>query len=178
MEDYEPLSSSEAPLAPALDSVQGLSIPVAGPEAPFRPTSGMPAVGAAACAGPVGWLRVACIGVCAVSARRARPRRGLHCRVSVGRIGSGWSPGRRKRGGWAYACRARVVGIGVRTAAARAECGMWAAWARVEGATLQGFEDRGTTLSLSLSLSLPLTTWHPSLMPLDRTQNAASARGC
>ena len=65
MEDYEALSSSEAPRAPALDSVQGLSIPVAGPEALFRPTSGMPAAGAAACAG----LRVACIGVCAVSAR-------------------------------------------------------------------------------------------------------------
>ena len=42
MEDDEPLSSSEAPRAPALDSVQGLSIPVAGPETPFRPTSGMP----------------------------------------------------------------------------------------------------------------------------------------
>ena len=69
MEEDEPLSSSEAPRAPALDSVQGLSIPVAGPEAPFRPTSGMPAAGAAACAGPVGRLRVACIGVCAVSAR-------------------------------------------------------------------------------------------------------------
>jgi hypothetical protein len=41
MEDDEPLSSSEAPRAPALDSVQGLSIPVPGPEAPFRPTSGM-----------------------------------------------------------------------------------------------------------------------------------------
>ena len=68
--------------------------------------------------------------------------------------GSGWAPGRRKRGGWAYACRALVVGIGVRTAAARAECGMRAAWARVEGATLQGFEDRGTTLALSRSLSL------------------------
>ena len=88
---------------------------------------------------------------------RARPRRGLHCRVSVGRGGSGWAPGRRKRGGWAYACRARVVGIGVRTAAARAECGMRAAWARVEGATLQGFEDRGTTLALSRSLSLSLS---------------------
>ena len=81
---------------------------------------------------------------------RARPRRGLHCRVSVGRGGSGWAPVRRKRGGWAYACLARVV----RTAAARAECGMRAAWARVEGATLQGFEDRGTTLALSRSLSL------------------------
>ena len=42
MEDDEPLSSSEAPRAPALDSVQGLSIPAAGPETPFRPTSGMP----------------------------------------------------------------------------------------------------------------------------------------
>ena len=83
---------------------------------------------------------------------RARPRRGLHCRVSVGRGGSGWAPVRRKLGGWAYACLARVV----RTAAARAECGMRAAWARVEGATLQGFEDRGTTLALSRSLSLSL----------------------
>jgi hypothetical protein len=42
MEDDEPLSSSEAPRAPALDSVQGLSIPVAGPETPFRPTSCIP----------------------------------------------------------------------------------------------------------------------------------------
>ena len=41
MEEDEPLSSSEAPRAPALDSVQGLSIPVPGPETPFRPTSGM-----------------------------------------------------------------------------------------------------------------------------------------
>ncbi len=54
------------------------------------------------------------------------------------------------------ACRARVVGIGVRTAAARAECDMRAAWARVEGVTLQRFEDRGTTISLSRSLSLSL----------------------
>ena len=42
MEDDEPLPSSEAPRAPALDSVQSLSIPAAGPETPFRPTSGMP----------------------------------------------------------------------------------------------------------------------------------------
>jgi len=42
MEDDEPLSSSEAQRAPTLDSMQGLSIPVAGPETPFRPTSGMP----------------------------------------------------------------------------------------------------------------------------------------
>ena len=42
MEDDEPLPSSETQRAPALDSVQGLSIPVAGPETPFRPTSGMP----------------------------------------------------------------------------------------------------------------------------------------
>jgi hypothetical protein len=34
-----------------------------------------------------------------------------------------------------------VVGIGVRAAATRAECDMRAAWARVEGVTLQGFED-------------------------------------
>jgi len=30
MEEDEPLSSSEAPLAPALDTEEGLSIPVAG----------------------------------------------------------------------------------------------------------------------------------------------------
>ena len=42
MEEDEPLSSSEAPRAPALDTEEGLSIPVAGPETPFRPTSGMP----------------------------------------------------------------------------------------------------------------------------------------
>ena len=42
MEEDEPLSSSEAPRAPALDAEEGLSIPVAGPETPFRPTSGMP----------------------------------------------------------------------------------------------------------------------------------------
>ncbi len=45
MEDNELLSSSEAVRAPALDSVQGLSIPVAGPATPFRPTSGMPVPG-------------------------------------------------------------------------------------------------------------------------------------
>ena len=42
MEEDEPLSSSEAPRAPTLDTEEGLSIPVAGPETPFRPTSGMP----------------------------------------------------------------------------------------------------------------------------------------
>ena len=42
MEEDEPLSSSEAPRAPALDTEEGLSIPVVGPETPFRPTSGMP----------------------------------------------------------------------------------------------------------------------------------------
>ena len=42
MEVDEPLSSSEAQRAPALDTEEGLSIPVAGPETPFRPTSGMP----------------------------------------------------------------------------------------------------------------------------------------
>ena len=42
MEDDEPLSSSETPRSPALDSVQVLSIPVEGPETPFRPTSGIP----------------------------------------------------------------------------------------------------------------------------------------
>ena len=42
MEEDETLSSSEAPRAPALAPEEGLSTPVAGPETPFRPTSGMP----------------------------------------------------------------------------------------------------------------------------------------
>ena len=42
MEEDEPLSSSEARRAPVLDTEEGLSTPVAGPETPFRPTSGMP----------------------------------------------------------------------------------------------------------------------------------------
>jgi hypothetical protein len=42
MEEDEPLSSLEAPRAPALDTEEGLSTPVAGQETPFRPTSGMP----------------------------------------------------------------------------------------------------------------------------------------
>ena len=41
MEEDEPLSSSEAPPAPALDTEEGLSTPVAGPETPF---TRMPAV--------------------------------------------------------------------------------------------------------------------------------------
>ena len=42
MEVDEPLSSSEAPRAPPLDTEEGLSIPVASPETPFTPTSSMP----------------------------------------------------------------------------------------------------------------------------------------
>ena len=42
IEEGEPLSSSEAPRATVLDTEEGLSTPVAGPETPFRPTSGMP----------------------------------------------------------------------------------------------------------------------------------------
>ena len=42
MEEDESLSSSEAPMDPALDTEEGLSIPVADPETPFRPTSGIP----------------------------------------------------------------------------------------------------------------------------------------
>ena len=38
MEEDEPLSSA----VPALDTEEGLSTPVAGPETPFRPTSCMP----------------------------------------------------------------------------------------------------------------------------------------
>ena len=49
MEEDEPLSSSEAPRAPALDTEEGLSIPVVGPETPFRPTSGMPGLTPMSC---------------------------------------------------------------------------------------------------------------------------------
>ena len=42
MEEDGPLSSSEAQRAPALAPEEGLSTPVAGPETPLRPTSGMP----------------------------------------------------------------------------------------------------------------------------------------
>ena len=43
MEEDEPLSSAEAPRAPALDTEEGdLLTPVEGPETPLRPTSGMP----------------------------------------------------------------------------------------------------------------------------------------
>ena len=42
MDIDEPVSSSEALPSPALATEEGLSTPVAGPEAPFRPTSGMP----------------------------------------------------------------------------------------------------------------------------------------
>ena len=54
---------------------------------------------------------------------------------------------------WAYACRARVVGIGC--AMLLRMCDMRAAWARVEGAMLQGFS-RSLSLSLALSLSRSL----------------------
>ena len=62
MEEDEPLSSSEAPRAPALDSVQGLSIPVAGPETPFRPTSGMPGLTPTGehVTGGYGWRALGC----------------------------------------------------------------------------------------------------------------------
>ena len=49
MEEDEPLSSSEAPRAPVLDTEEGLSTPVAGPETPFRPTSGMPGLTPMSC---------------------------------------------------------------------------------------------------------------------------------
>ena len=42
MKENEPVSLSEAPQVPALVTEEGLSTPVAGPETPFRPTSGMP----------------------------------------------------------------------------------------------------------------------------------------
>ena len=63
------------------------------------------AAGAAACAGPgravAGGMRWGVRGAYAGGVG-ARPRRGLHCRVSEGRGGSGY-PGRRKQGRWAYA---------------------------------------------------------------------------
>ena len=61
--------------------------------------------GAATCAGPgravAGGVRWDVRGACAGEVG-ARPRRGLRCRVSEGRGGSGY-PGRRKQGRWAYA---------------------------------------------------------------------------
>ncbi len=58
-------------------------------------------------------------------------RERIGVRDGPGAAAAGGRPGRRQRGEWAYDCRARVVGIGVRAAAARAECDMRAAWARV-----------------------------------------------
>ena len=52
MEEDEPLTSSEARGAPALAPEEGLSTPVAGPETPFRPTSGMPGLTPT---GPILW---------------------------------------------------------------------------------------------------------------------------
>ena len=43
MEEDEPVSSSKAPMAPALDKEEGLWTPVAGPRKPSdQPTYGMP----------------------------------------------------------------------------------------------------------------------------------------
>ncbi len=68
------------------------------------------AAGAPACAGPgravAGGVRWGVRGACAGGVG-ARPRRGLRCRVSEGHGGSGY-PGRRK-GRWAYACRALTM---------------------------------------------------------------------
>jgi hypothetical protein len=54
------------------------------------------AAGAAACAGPgravTGGVHWGVRSVCAGGVR-ARPRRGLHCRVSAGRGGRGWASG-------------------------------------------------------------------------------------
>jgi hypothetical protein len=69
------------------------------------------AAGAAAYAGPgravAGGVRWGVRGACADGVG-ARPRRGLRCRVSEGRGGSGY-PGRRTQGRWAYACRALTM---------------------------------------------------------------------
>ena len=69
------------------------------------------AAGVATCAGPgravAGGVRWGVRGACAGGVE-ARPRRGLRCRVSEGRVGSGY-PRRRKQGRWAYACRALTM---------------------------------------------------------------------
>ena len=66
---------------------------------------------ARAVAGGVRWdVRGACAGEVGATRPSAQPRRGLRCRVSEGRGGSGY-PGRRKQGRWAYACRALTIGI-------------------------------------------------------------------
>jgi len=49
---------------------------------------------------------------------------------------------------------------------------------RIGSVWMRGLTPRGKDACRAL-IRLPLlTTWHPSLMPLDRTQNAARARGC
>jgi hypothetical protein len=58
-------------------------------------------------------VQVACIGVCAVvvctGRVSARPLRGLYCRVSAGRSGSGWASGE-EEAGWVGACLPDVGG--------------------------------------------------------------------
>ena len=83
------------------------------------------------------------IGVCTGGVRE-RPRRDLHCRVSAGRGCSGWASGEEKAG-WVGVC---LPGAGGGHRGARCCCAggsdMRATWARVEGETLQGFEDNST----------------------------------
>ena len=61
------------------------------------------------------------------------------------------------------ACRARAVGVGVRAAAARAGCGVRAAWAGVEGGSSRSLaRSLARSLSLSLSLSQDCQEWYTS----------------
>ncbi len=64
------------------------------------------------------------------------------------------------RGGPPKRRSARVVGVGVRAAAARAGCGVRAAWAGVEGCSLS--LARSLARSLSLSLSQDCQEWYTS----------------
>jgi hypothetical protein len=70
---------------------------------------------------------------------------------------AGGRPGSGGRGGRECACRARVVGVGVRAAAARAGCGVRAAWAGVEGCSLSLARSLSLSRSLARSLSLSLS---------------------
>jgi hypothetical protein len=89
-------------------------------------------VRAAAGAAAYGQSRVACVEVCSVSARAEWGAAASGPAFRPGATTAGGRPGSGGRGGRECTCRVRVVGIGVRAAAALAGCGVRAAWAGVE----------------------------------------------
>jgi len=117
------------------------------------PCGGAPPLGRRRTRARVGRSRVACVEVCAVSARAEWLAAASGPAFRPGAATAGGRPGSGGRGGRECACRARVVGIGVRAAAVRAGCGVRATWAGVEGCSL----------SLARSLALSLSLSHPGL---------------